>query len=183
MNISVLVLYYLCEFAGLVMIVGGIWLIYRQKIVLDTAKDKAADVVVEVPFFGKLRTNVPALGLFLLGFVPLIYPIYKSSTDYTRVVQAVTSRSYPVGIYVVVRQKALEKDGKFVISIPILNSTDYEPQIIYVAGGRLADQEEILLSDQKHGVIELQAKSLQLENPSQNVPVQPNVVAPDSRFK
>ena len=137
---------------------------------------------LEIPFFGKLRTNVPALGLFLLGIVPLIYPIYKVNTAYTRVVQGVTSRSYPVGIYVVVRQKALQRDGKFVISIPILNSDDYEPEIIYVAGGRLVDQEEISLSQEKHGLIELQLKDLQLENLCQNVPVQNHVEPPDSKY-
>jgi len=31
-----MVLYYICEGAGLLMVVGGIWLIYKEKIFLDS---------------------------------------------------------------------------------------------------------------------------------------------------
>ena len=177
-----ILLYYLCELAGLVMVAGGIWLIYREKIYLDTTNHKVDVVAIEIPLFGRLKTNVPALGLFILGIVPLIYPLYKVNTEYTRIVQEIKSESYPVAVYAVVRQKELVTDGKFAISIPIVNSNDYEPEIIYVAGGRLADQEPITLSNQKHGIIELQRKSLQ-GKPSPSTPVQPAVLDPDSRFK
>lgn len=176
-------LYYMCAFGGLVMIVGGIWLIYKQKIYLNPSGDKVDVVAVEIPFFGKLRTNVPALALFILGFVPLIYPIYKANTEYTRVEQEITSEKYPVSVYVVVRQKSLNTHGKFVISIPNVNSADYEPQIIYLANGFLTDQQEISLSEGKHGVIELREKSLQFANPSLTIPVTTDIRPPDARFK
>src|SRR6476661_10924552 len=76
LDISVLPLYYLSSFAGLVMVVGGIWLIYKQKIYIDSESKQVTEI--ELPI-GKFKTNLPALVLFALGFVPLIYPLYQCS--------------------------------------------------------------------------------------------------------
>jgi hypothetical protein len=65
-------LYYLSSFAGLVMVAGGIWLLYKQKIYIDSESKQVIEV--ELPI-GKFKTNLPVLVLFALGFVPLIYPL------------------------------------------------------------------------------------------------------------
>ncbi|MEA2599876.1 MAG: hypothetical protein QOF89_868 [Acidobacteriota bacterium] len=36
MDTNALPLYYLSSFAGLIMVVGGIWLIYKEKIYIDS---------------------------------------------------------------------------------------------------------------------------------------------------
>lgn len=175
-------LYYISAVAGFIMIAGGMWLIYKEKLILDATTGKEPAVKVDIPFFGKLTTNIPALGLFILGFIPLFYPIYKSTTEYTRIEQDIKSEKYPVYVYAVIRQKSVNAQGKLVITIPNVESGDYEPEIIYIADRFLTDQEDISLAKSTRGVIELKAKSLQFANASPSVKVKPDIQAPDGRF-
>lgn len=68
-------LYYFCSVAGLVMVVGGIWLIYKEKIFIDRETKQITEI--EIPGGWKFRTNIPAMVLFVLGFFPLGYPLYE----------------------------------------------------------------------------------------------------------
>lgn len=151
-------LYYICEGAGVLMVVGGIWLIYKEKIYLDPSTKEVLNV--EVPLIGKLQTNVPALGLFIIGLIALIYPIVKVTTPYLQVEQVVNSDDHPVAVYVAVQAKILHKDGKLVVSVPVLDSPGYEPELIYLAGP-ITDQFNLELDKQKHGILELAAQHLQ----------------------
>jgi len=153
-----MVLYYICEGAGLLMVVGGIWLIYRQKIFLDPQTNEVLSV--ELPFFGKLKTNVPALGLFVLGLIPLIYPIAKLTTRYLQVEQDISSDDHPVEVYVAVQAKILHEDGKLIAKVPVLDVQDYSPELIYWAGPVTA-QYDLELGQAKHGTIVLQPKQIQ----------------------
>jgi hypothetical protein len=69
----ILLPYFLCIFAGLIMIGGGIWLLAKGKVLLDANTGEV--VQFDLPLIGKAKTNIPVLGLFLIGFIPLIYPI------------------------------------------------------------------------------------------------------------
>src|SRR5215813_1014704 len=73
---SLVPLLYLCSLAGFSMVVGGIWLIYKEKIYIDRESKQVTEVKTPL---GSFKTNIPALVLFALGFVPLIYPIVKST--------------------------------------------------------------------------------------------------------
>jgi hypothetical protein len=64
---------YLCSLAGLIMVIGGIWLLAKGKIMLDAKTGEVVDF--DLPLLGKVKTNAPILGLFLIGSIPLIYPI------------------------------------------------------------------------------------------------------------
>ncbi len=44
MDTNVIPLYYLSSFAGLVMVVGGIWLIYKQKICIDSESKQVTEI-------------------------------------------------------------------------------------------------------------------------------------------
>jgi hypothetical protein len=72
---SRMVLYLLIAIAGFVMVVGGMWLIYKQKIYID--RESGQPITVELPGNFKFTSNYPALALFALGFVPLIYPVHE----------------------------------------------------------------------------------------------------------
>ncbi|WP_446008493.1 hypothetical protein [Candidatus Electrothrix sp.] len=73
-----ILLYYLSSMTGLIMVVGGIFLLYKEKIYIDSQTQEVT--ALETPA-GTFRTNAPALALFMIGFIPLIYPIYQSSKD------------------------------------------------------------------------------------------------------
>jgi hypothetical protein len=98
MDPKIIPLYYLSSLAGLIMVAGGIWLLYKQKIYIDKESNQVTEI--ETPL-GKFKTNVPALVLFALGFVPLIYPIVQSSgfAEEVRIMGNVKAGTFPVQVY------------------------------------------------------------------------------------
>jgi hypothetical protein len=128
---------FMCSFAGLVMIVGGIWLIYKEKIYIDKETNQVTEL--ETPL-GKFKTNVPALVLFALGFIPLIYPIYKISEllPQVKIDGEVHSSSFPVQIYAVVKSQSVLGPGQFHLNFAHVGDFgDYK--VIYVAPGVITD--------------------------------------------
>lgn len=166
------VTFYICQAAGIIMIAGGVWLIMREKIYLDSTTKRAVEI--ELPFFGKLRTNVPALGLFLIGIVPLVYPIHKLTTRYLQVEQVLTSDDHPVAVYVAVLSKNVPQNGKFKVSVPIIDSPDYTPELVYISGP-IYDHEELELDKQTHGLILLQPKQIQNKHQTGAKDITPDV--------
>jgi hypothetical protein len=75
-----LILYYGCVLAGIIIVFGGILLLYKQKIYIDSASNQVTEI--ETPI-GKFRTNLPVLGLFAVGIVALVVPLVhlKSTTS------------------------------------------------------------------------------------------------------
>ena len=55
---SRMVLYLLIAIAGFVMVVGGMWLIYKQKIYID--RESGQPITVELPGNFKFTSNYPA---------------------------------------------------------------------------------------------------------------------------
>ena len=68
-------LLFMIVFAGFVMVAGGMWLLYKQKIVID--KESNQPIEISLPGDLKFKSNYPALALFVLGFFPLVYPLSK----------------------------------------------------------------------------------------------------------
>jgi hypothetical protein len=135
---STLPLYYLSSLAGLGMVLGGIWLIYKQKIYIDSESKQVTEI--ETPL-GKFKTNAPALALFALGFVPLIYPVANGSALLDKKMaqgEKVQLKGHvdgnfggsPVQVYAVVYSKNLYSPGDFELLVP--NAKDYT--VLYVAG-------------------------------------------------
>ena len=51
-------------FVALCAVVGGLWVLFKQKVVVDEA---GAVSEVDIPFLGKLKTNYPSLIAIMLG--------------------------------------------------------------------------------------------------------------------
>ncbi len=73
-----IILYFLSSFTGFIMVSGGIFLLYKEKIYIDSQTKEIT--ALDTPI-GKFQTNTPALALFIIGFIPLIYPIWQSSKN------------------------------------------------------------------------------------------------------
>lgn len=138
-------LYYLCSVAGFVMITGGIFLIWKQKIVID--KESQQPVEVSTPL-GAFKSNYPALALFALGFIPLVYPIHalQQLKDYVKVETIrirgpVEATAYPVLVYAARAQDSLSKSGEFRVPVPFIGDDDY--RILLVVNGRVFDEERV----------------------------------------
>ncbi len=159
MDPRVIPLYYLSSFAGLVMVVGGIWLLYKQKIYIDRESKQVTEI--ETPI-GKFKTNIPALILFALGFVPLIYPIIKSAenTQQINIRGKVKANEYPVQIYAVIKSESILENRAFSLQVPVFKDITGEYKVLYLVGNMifedLAD-----LRNQKNGEIVLPGKEIQ----------------------
>jgi hypothetical protein len=162
MENSIIPLYYLCSIAGFIMVVGGIWLIYKQKIYIDRESKQVTEI--ETPI-GKFKTNIPALVLFALGFVPLIYPIVKMSeftkeiTKEVKIVGNVKSSVHPVQVYAVLQMDSLIQDRDFSLWVP---SSFSEYRIIYITGNSVSE-DLVDLQKKKSGEIRLNDKDFSAE--------------------
>ena len=140
-----LALYYMCSLAGMVMIVGGIWLIYKEKIYID--RESKQPIEINTPL-GNFKSNYPALALFALGFVPLIYPIYSLNklvgyvkVDTVRIKGPVETSAYPALVYAARAQDSLTKNGEFRVPVPYIGNDDY--RLLLVVNGRVFDEARV----------------------------------------
>jgi hypothetical protein len=156
----ILLLYYLSSFAGLVMVVGGIWLIYKEKIYIDHETKQVIKIKTPV---GEFQTNIPALALFVLGFIPLIYPIIKSSTvmevKKVKLLGSVRATVHPVLVYAALVSESLQQDREFHLYLPVVENSNTEYKIIYIAGNVISE-DAADLDHAKNGEIHLDDKEI-----------------------
>jgi hypothetical protein len=143
---------HICQFSGLVMIIGSLFLIFKEKVYLDAVTKEV--MFVELPKLGKLRTNAPILAVIALGLVAVIYPVYLDRTTYITVRGKVESNIHPVSVYAVASQATSGNNEDLIIAIPQLPSKDYQPHIVFRVGSAF-DDETVDLRKVKNGVIEL----------------------------
>lgn len=171
MELRVILLYYMSSFAGLVMVVGGIWLLYKEKIYIDSESKQVTEI--EIPMVGKFKTNLPALVLFGLGFVPLIYPMAKCSVVVPELVLkgSVKGDAFPVQVYAVVRTESVAEPRDFSLHVPAL--ADYK--LLYVGPGMPPYDAQLELKAAREGElqyrpVELQASRKEIYHPNELQP-------------
>jgi hypothetical protein len=137
-------LYYLCAATGLFMALGGIWLIYKEKIYID--RESGQPIEIELPL-GRFKSNYPALALFVIGFVPLIYPLYAMNnlSDYVKVQTIpirgpVSASAYPVVIYASPKLDTLTAQGEFRVPVPFLGRGEDDYRMLLVVNGQIVDE-------------------------------------------
>lgn len=177
MDPRIIPLYYLSSLAGLIMVAGGIWLIYKEKIYIDQESKQVTEI--ETPI-GKFKTNLPALVLFALGFVPLIYPIVKSAgfAEEIRIQGNVKASTFPVQVYAVIRSDSLLESRGFSLEVPVVENAPGEYKILYMAGN-LVLEERADLRRRQDGRIELPDKELLLSAEEQFEPARVEPVPPE----
>jgi hypothetical protein len=138
-------LYFVSALTGVFMVVGGIWLIYTEKIYIDA--ESKQPIAISTPI-GGFTNNYPALTLFALGFFPLIYPLYtvNNLSDYARVETVrikgpVDANAYPVLIYASVDQDARTAKGDFEIRVPFIGRNQKDYKILLVVNGQVLGEE------------------------------------------
>lgn len=127
---------------GIIIILGSILLLYKGKVALDVAEKKV--LVVEIPRLGSVKAASAALGLFIVGAILLIVPLWladnwrkertglmneiaklKAESHKTVTIQGpVKSDRFPVVIYAAVKLTALENVGEFTLRVPVYNDMD-----------------------------------------------------------
>jgi len=141
-------LFFMTEVAGIVMVVGGMWLIYKQKIYID--KESNQPVEVSLPGNLKFKSNYPALALFVLGFFPLIYPFTQVSKleAYPHVVRVnltgtQNTKVYPAVVYASAAEDNTTQDGSFTVSVPFIAAGDNQYKILLVANDHILNTQRI----------------------------------------
>ncbi|MFY9608534.1 MAG: hypothetical protein WAU45_07955 [Blastocatellia bacterium] len=154
MDPRIVPLYYLCSIAGVVMVVGGIWLIYKQKIYIDSESKQVTEI--ETPI-GKFKTNLPALVLFALGFFPLIYPIVqaKSFAQKLQICGEVEADTFPVNVYAIVKLDSLRNSRSFKLPVPFLEGVTEDYLVLYVSQNIL-DEQSAVIGQNRGGEIHLE---------------------------
>ena len=139
------VLYIACSLAGLIMIVGGIWLLAKQKIYLDRETKEPIDV--ELPGGMKVKANSPALALFLVGFIPLLYPVYKLNPEKYRVVQtanltgSIDPRADTIVVYASLAEDSVQPNEKtFRIPAHFVADQDVNYKVLLLANNWLISE-------------------------------------------
>jgi hypothetical protein len=152
-------LYYLPCLAGFVMVVGGMWLIWKEKIYID--RETKQPIEIELPIIGKLKTNVPALALFVIGFVLCIYPMLKNPPPPELQLQGevTNDKDYPFEVYAAIAAESVKNRRTFSLSVPPLAGNREEYKLLYVTEDNRVWEEPVPTKDQK-GVIPLQTKSI-----------------------
>lgn len=167
---SVIPLFYLSSLAGLFMVVGGIWLLYKEKIYIDSESKQVTEI--ELPI-GKFKTNLPALVLFALGFIPLIYPITQCTDVLSelRLKGRVEGNAFPVQVYAVIRTDSLNGPGDFNLRVPELEGY----KILYVVPGEPVVDYQPDVREAKRGELRVPVTKLLL---SRKASYKPNDVRP-----
>jgi len=164
-----IVLYYFVALAGFVMVVGGMWLLWREKIYLD--QESKQPISVETPL-GKFTSNYPALALFALGFVPLIYPIVSINklSDYVRV-ETVRIHGLAQGtsdatfVYATRAADVPSRNGDFRLVVPFLENDQNDYKVLLIVNGRVLDQVHASRTENKKD-IEVKFRAVQTEPPA-----------------
>lgn len=138
-------LYFLSAFTGVIMVVGGIWLIYKEKIYIDAESKQPIEISTPL---GGFKNNYPALTLFALGFFPLIYPIYTinnlstyAPVETVRIKGLVDAHTYPALVYASVDQDARNAKGDFEIRVPFVGTNQKDYKVLLVVNGQVLGEE------------------------------------------
>ena len=160
------------------MIIGGMWLIYSQKIYIDKESNRVTEIQTPI---GKFRTNVPALALFILGFIPLIFPIIKSAgfDEQIRITGKVKSDAFPVDVYVVIKSDSIHEDRDFSITVPMFREDSDDYKVLYSTRGIILE-DRADLTKEAHNAIQLDEKDIRMS--SSIVELQPQISAIPAEF-
>lgn len=162
----VLLLYVLCSVAGLIMVIGGIWLLAKQKIYID--HETQQPIEIELPGRIRFRANVPALALFVVGFIPLWYPVHRLDlktlhhVEHATITGTFDPQTDAVFAYVSgIHDELLEgRGGEFQISaapFDLDEKTDYK--ILLLSSGYVLGEARASWSDVKDGKVTLAIKT------------------------
>jgi hypothetical protein len=130
------------QIAGILLILGGLVLVYRKKIHLERATSnkhlKGDALTAEIGKIISIRAGTPALGLFVLGGFLVIVPMFSGKTP--------TIQDYKVDGIVMVQDPA----GKAIRDTTDLDvCTTYPPVYKIGLGGKLPDAMRVSVGE--HG--------------------------------
>lgn len=142
MTLYLFIINLLSSLSGLIITLGGIWLLYKKKIYIDSTTGRPT--VVELPFMIKISANLPVLLFFGIGVSLLIFPIYRSTKAPQQVAisGSLEGNALPIDVYAVVASEKIVSPGRYVIRLSGVSPELGDCKIIYLsANGKLIAQD------------------------------------------
>jgi hypothetical protein len=157
MDFRVLLLYVLSSLAGLTMVVGGIWLIYKEKIYVDRESKQPIEVSTPV---GSFKSNYPALALFALGFFPLVYPLTRVpleclQAEDAEVTGSIAGIGHEVAVYAVIGEDNIRGKRKLALPIKFFPPDHEKYKVLLVVNGHVVDESFAERRNEKNGMVEV----------------------------
>lgn len=153
------------------MVVGGMWLIWKEKIYID--RETKQPIEIELPIVGKLKTNIPALVLFVIGFVLCIYPMLKNPPppELQLKGEVENDKDYPFEVYAAISTDNVKNRREITLSVPPLVGNHEDYKLLYVTEDNRVFEETVPTKNQS-GVIQLRTKAI----PQKQVTYEPGKV-------
>jgi hypothetical protein len=136
-----ILLFFFCSFAGLVMIGGSLFLLWKGRIHFDKETQEATEL--EVRFLGKLKTPSIVVVLFFIGLVMLLYPVYQArnicknpalhdqeNPQMVTLTGRIISKA-PIDAYAVFAELP-KVNGEVIFNVPFKKNTPY--RVMYLDG-------------------------------------------------
>jgi hypothetical protein len=133
------VLFQVAQLAGCSLLVGTLILLFKRRVYLDRETGQPSEI--DLPLFGKLKTQSPVIILILVAAFLVIYPMQLRSTraefgtvegDIQAGDESVTVTIVPVPRY----QEVVDSNGHFSLAIP-LDSQENKYRAKFVVGKRI----------------------------------------------
>jgi len=146
--------YILSSAAGLVLVIGCLFLLWKGRIVLDTEGKTVSQI--ELPGGVKFATQFPVLILFALGVVLLLFPIYqarnicadlslhkKSFPEMVRISGKIVSAK-PIDVFAIVDEQSDTHDA-VLLSVPFKKDARY--RVLYSLNNQVLENSSISLTN------------------------------------
>lgn len=129
-------LFVLCSAAGMIMVIGSLFLLWTRRIGLDSRGRPVSATKVKLPWQIELNTQAPVLVMFLFGGFLLAFPVYYAKnicpdlslhTKTCPVMVPVTGKiktSVPVDVYAVIGQQPMTSES-VIFNVPFVKNTPY----------------------------------------------------------
>lgn len=158
-------LLYVCAGAGFIVVVGSLVLLWKGKIYFDKETKEVTEV--ELPFGFKVKTNLPAVIIFLLGAFLLVVPILKMPKEPGRI-RLTGQIRFPesLKVYAVAGERETTRD--VALEVPLCNF-DYEVSYWAKDGRVLVDKEVVHLSGDEKEDYRLKGPQVMIAWPTEDL--------------
>ena len=140
MNLNSL-LFLICSLAGLLLVSGSLYLLWRGTI---DFKDGQGVTEMEMPVGAKIKTPVPALVMFALGVLMVVFPVYKRPELEIVKLRGKVATDTDVEVHAIVDQREAHASNAFDLSVPYLPDRRYFVRYLDKSGAEL-DKESFVL--------------------------------------
>jgi hypothetical protein len=134
-------LFLICSLAGLLLVSGSLYLLWKG--IIDF-KEGQGVTEMEMPGGAKIKTPVPALVMFVLGVLMVVFPVYKRPELEIVKLRGVVATDADVEVHAVVDQREAHASNAFDLAVPYLPDHRYFVRYLDKSGAEL-DKESFML--------------------------------------